>query len=115
MNLTDIGLESSIINSNGGMIGGNAAITFDVADSITTQSDTFFGIYNDSDGKTPPGNINGDATIDVTAANVSANNFEMHVFNASGGTIGGKATLTLDVSGDFGPNVAQFTIDNSME
>ena len=93
-------LFTSISNFNDGNIGGNALIDFGIAGDISSQSDATFQILNNDNGSGFGGGaIGSDATIDVSAASLSAAFLTAQIINDPGGTIGGNATINMNVSG----------------
>src|SRR5205823_11919336 len=84
---------AQIDNSNGGSIGSGANVTLNVGGNLTTQGDATFQILNFDDGSgSGPGTIGSDATVDVTANNISTGGALSAGIINFGGTIGGKAT-----------------------
>src|SRR5262249_45293530 len=89
-------LLAQIDNSNGGSIGSGANVTFNVGGDLTTQSDATFQILNFDLGG-GPGTIGVDATVNVTANNISTGGgLEACVINF-GGAITGNATVDVTV------------------
>jgi hypothetical protein len=90
-------LFDDIYNFNGGNIGGNAIINSNLSGDLTTQGDTAFIIANGN-----LGTIGGGATVNVTAANITANSLLAQIDN-TGGSIGAStesgATINMNVSG----------------
>ena len=91
-------LDVEIANQGGGNIVGNANLTFTLTGDpgdLTTGGDANFLIDNSSGGS-----IGRDATVNIQTANISAaQDFVAQIVN-SNGTIGGKAALTLNATGD---------------
>src|SRR5438552_3995222 len=87
-----------ITENQGGHIGTGGNITLDVSGDITTQFDANFQIFNNDNGS-GPGTIGSDATINVTAANISTAGTLNATIDNAGGTIGGNATIDMNVSG----------------
>ena len=88
-----------IWNAGGGHIGGNAAVNV-LASSMNVATNAYFTILNSQNGTgTPAGTIGGDATINVSAANITANSLLAQIDNSNGGTIGGNAAINMNVSG----------------
>ena len=98
-------LSAEIDNSNGGNIGGNALINFDVSGDVTTQDDASFQILNGA------GTIGGDVEISLTAANITANSLLAQIDNSNGGTIGGTAAINVSTTS---ANSLSANIDNSI-
>ena len=85
---------AQIDNSNGGSIGSGANVSLNVAGDLTTQGDATFQILNFDLGG-GPGTIGVDATVNVTANNISTGGgLEASVINF-GGTITGNATVDV--------------------
>jgi hypothetical protein len=87
-------LTAGINNSSGGLIGGNALINFGVTGDIDLTGDANFQINNNA------GSIGGDATIDVSAANITANSLTAQINNTDG-SIGGNAIINVATSSDI--------------
>ena len=95
-------LDSGIDNS-GGSISGMAQIIFNLAGNLTTQGDALFVINNSFDGEVTSGTIGSDATINISANNISTGgSLSAAIDNSSGlgngaigGTIGGDATVNI--------------------
>jgi hypothetical protein len=91
-------LSDGIFNS-GGSIGGSANLAFSLTGDLTTQAESIFQIANNDDGSgSGGGTIGTDATINVAAANISMNSLLAQIDN-TGGSIGGNATINMNVSG----------------
>ena len=71
--------------------GGN--IIFNVGGGLTTTGASNFLLLNSG------GTIDSDATINLNAANITANSLFVQIDNSNGGTIGGNATINMNVSG----------------
>src|SRR5262249_48049657 len=94
--ITANSLLAQIDNSNGGSIGSGANVIFNVGGDLTTQENATFQILNFDLGG-GPGTIGVDATVNVTANNISTGgSLEASVINF-GGTIGGNATVDMTV------------------
>jgi hypothetical protein len=92
--ITANSLLAQIDNSNGGSIGSGANVTLNVGGDLTTQGDATFQILNFDLGG-GPGTIGVDATVNVTANNISIGGaFEASVINF-GGAITGNATVDV--------------------
>src|SRR5437763_6806928 len=91
-------LLAQIDNSNGGSIGSGANVTLNVGGNLTTQGDATFQILNFDDGSgSGPGTIGSDATVDVTANNISTGGALCSTianFFATG-TSGGNANINI--------------------
>jgi len=95
-------LDVEIDNNGAGHIGGNAALNVAASGNINAQSDAFFDIINNNNGPsgTPPGTIGRNATINLAAANISVGGaLDVTINNSNGGTIGGNASINMNVSG----------------
>jgi len=84
-------LVATIFNT-GGNIAGNANLNFTLTGDLTSQSEGDFSILNGG------GTIGSDATINVNAANITANSLVAQIDN-TGGTISGDATINMNVPG----------------
>jgi hypothetical protein len=99
-----------ISNSGGGMIGGNASITVTTTGSISAAGPGPTGagenlnlLIDNSSG----GSIGKDATVKIQTASLSAaQDFVVQIVNTNG-TIGGKAALTLNATGDVNAAVGR--------
>jgi hypothetical protein len=87
----------AVINNSGGSIGGSANMNFNLTGDLTTSGDADFQIFN-SDFFGDGGTITSDATITINAANITANSLLADIDN-TGGSIGGAATINMNVSG----------------
>jgi hypothetical protein len=102
-------LDSAIDNSNGGTIGGSAAINFSIAgDFATTNGAATFRIWNFGGGlPSPAGRIGGDATITLAAANLmtpAGSNLSAEILNQNAGSIAG---MPLWISLSLEPSTAE--------
>jgi hypothetical protein len=80
------------VDNRGGSIGGNARIDFAASGSVNAQGNGIFQILNFDDGSSGPGTIGGNATINVSAVNLSTAGFLYDTIdNSSGGSITGSA------------------------
>ena len=82
-------LYCAIDNSSAGSITGNANLSFSLSGDLTTQGDATFVIANGN-----LGTIGGGATMNVTAANITANALLAQIDN-TGGSIGAGLRLGL--------------------
>ena len=124
-NITANSLLAQIDNSNGGSIGSGANVTLNVGGDLTTQGDATFQILNFDLGSGPGrsartprwtspqltfrpaalseaaiinfgGTIGGNATVNVTAANIIIGGFfDSRILTHSGASIGGDAAINL--------------------
>ena len=103
------------IDNRGGSIGGSASIDFGATGSVNAQGNALFQIYNFNDGTSGPGAIGGNATINVSAVNLSTAGFLYDAIgNSSSGSITGSANLNFNLTGDLtSQSYANFVIDNS--
>jgi hypothetical protein len=102
--------------NNGGSIGSGTNVTVNVGGNLTTQADAAFQILNNDDGSgSGPGTIGSDATLNVSAANISTGgNLDAEIDNFSGGMIGGNAAINVAAGGDINAQGnAAFGISNS--
>ena len=89
------------ISNAGTTIAGSAAYTWNVAGDMIIQGNARMGIENHVDTATlPAGTIQGNATLQVSAANLAANLIDAFIDNSSGGRIGGNARLDFAVTGN---------------
>src|SRR5439155_15369716 len=81
-------LVAQIVNG-GGSVGGNAIINFAASGSVDAhQGGAIFQILNNDNGNgNGGGSIDGNAEIDVNAANITANSLVAQIDN-TGGSIG---------------------------
>ena len=108
------------INNSGGSISGMAQIIFNLAGNLTTQSDALFAIDNSFDGEVTSGTIGSDATINISANNISTGgSLSAAIANSSdlgngviGGTIGGDATVNITAA-NLTANSLLAQIDNT--
>jgi hypothetical protein len=125
------GIMNVTVSDRGGTIGGNALLSFDVTNDLKVfgaDIDTpgfsaeaaVFEILNDAGtGAASPfgGNINGSATLQISAANmaITAGTLDVLIHNRNGGRIGSNATLSLNLAGDLTVHSgAFFTIFNNV-
>jgi hypothetical protein len=80
------------MDNSGGSIGGGATINFNLGGDLTSPGQPFFGIFNSN-----AGTITSDATINVSAANITANSLVAQIDNTEG-SIGGNAAINMNVS-----------------
>jgi FecR protein len=93
----DVSIDNEKNGGGGGTapsIGGNAAISLNIASDLTTQGDASFEILNHNGGT-----IGGNATMNLSAANITANSLLAQIDNSNDGTIGGNALINVRVSG----------------
>src|SRR5262249_53136494 len=104
-----------IDNSTGGVVCLDALVTFSVGAGINLQNHPIFVIFNsDNFSATGGGSIGGDAILNVSAGNINAGSLSAGIFN-SGGSIGGAANLTFNLSGDLTTTLgsAEFDVINN--
>src|SRR5207249_739979 len=95
----------------GGQIGGNASINVVASSGITAGADISLDLGNNHGSGTPAGMIGGNAMVDVTAGHISAGGFIHSTIDNEGGTIGGDAGISFDLSGTIASqNHSFFTI-----
>jgi hypothetical protein len=92
------GLLETVISNNGGIINGMAAVNDQISGNVVSTGDTFFQILN-NDAGSGPGTIGGDATVNVTAGNISVNSLAAQINNSNGGSVNGNANVNINVSG----------------
>ena len=86
-------LFDDIYNYGAGQIGRDAIISLNVSNSFTATGNAEFLIQSFG------GNITRDASISVNASDISAPSLTAQINNSSAGSIGGNASITLDLSG----------------
>jgi hypothetical protein len=97
---TDGLLGITLSSYDAGSIGGNALIALNVSGEISAPSEVEFSILNNDIFGGGGGTIGSDATIDVTANDISTSGVLFaQIRNEGGGQIGGSAALTVDVGG----------------
>jgi len=102
-------LQISIENGNGGVIGSAATVDFNVPGNLTLGRGVLFDIGNSGAGSS----IGGDATINISAANISADSLSAEIHN-TGGSIRGNATINFALRGKANVTTgANFIIDGS--
>jgi FecR protein len=102
-NLTTDFLDTFIANESGGTIGSNAVINFAVGDSSAPNGQSL-GIFNRE------GVITLDATVGVSATNLTSVETDLEILNENNGFIGGAAIIDFTASAVVGSLLA--TIDN---
>ncbi len=107
---------STLIGNRGGTIDGNASVNFNVSHDANILCDADIDILNDGgpDVLTPfGGTIHGGASLQFSAANVTANSLLVDINDRDGGMIDLAATVTVDIAGDLTTSGdASFTILN---
>ena len=98
---------AQIVNFNGGTIGGKAALTLNATGSVNAGGLAFFGLFNN------PGAIGSDASVDVSAASLTAGSFFEAFIENVGGTIGGNATVQVGIPGNLNAGHLFVVIDSS--
>jgi hypothetical protein len=94
-------LNVAVSDRSGGHIAGDALVNVGVAGDIFSQTDAIFEIDNDDAFAVGVGGtIDGSATVNVSAANISSAGsfFEALILNQDGGTIGGNASIILNAA-----------------
>jgi hypothetical protein len=93
-------LDVELDNDGGGHIGRDGLINI-ISHNINAQGDVLFGIFNNALNGSPAGTIGGDATVNITAASLTANSLLAQIDN-TGGSIGanneGSAMINMNVS-----------------
>ena len=92
-------LSALLVNLNGGSIGGGAAIDLGVSGDITVATDALWQIINTSAFGLPGSTIGSDASLVVTANNLSAGSLFSQISNTAGSQIAGNAILTFATTG----------------
>ena len=98
-----LNVDAAIDNSSAGTIGGSANVNFNLTGDLTIGGDA--AVDNGSGTSQRHGiaanndrSIGGNTTINVTAANITANTLTAQIDN-TGGSIGGNAAINMNVSG----------------
>ena len=79
----------------------SANLTFNIGGALTTTGDASFSISNNNDGS-GGGTIGSDATINVSAASISAGGaLFANIINLAGGSIVGSANINFNLAGDL--------------
>jgi len=93
-------LDVELDNDGGGHIGRDGLINI-ISHNINAQGDVLFGIFNNALNGIPAGTIVGDATVNITAASLTANSLLAQIDN-TGGSIGasneGSAMINMNVA-----------------
>jgi hypothetical protein len=107
-NLSTGALFDDIYNYGGASIGGDAIISLNLSNSFTATGDAEFLISSSG------GTITRDASINVTAGDISAPSMTANIDNSNAGTINGSADVSFNLTGDLTTQGdATFTINNS--
>ncbi len=93
-NVSTGALFDDMYNYGGSSIGRDAIISLNVSNSFTATGNAEFAIFSSG------GNITRDASITVTAADISAPSLTAEIDNSQSGTIGGNAAINFSVSGN---------------
>jgi len=114
---------NAIISDRAGTIHGDALLTLSVAHDFTIQGDADIEILNDGGtGAVTPvaGTIDGNATLEFSANNLTANSLVVQLYNRNrgltgrGGMIGGDANIIFNISGNLNSSQGLFVqIENS--
>ena len=95
-------LDINIFNNSGGSIVGDAILSVTSSGGLTTGADSGFSIDNSifsNEALFVGGEITSNATINLSAANISAGGgLFTFIYNDGGGHIGGNAVITANVS-----------------
>ena len=106
-------LTALITNLDGGQIGGNTTLIFGVGGDISVTNDALWQIINTSSAGLAGSTLGSDATITLTANNVTAGSLFSQISDTGGSTIGNDATLSFDATGAITtPGAATFRIVN---
>jgi hypothetical protein len=92
-NIDTHNLTVELLN-NAGEIDTGGSIALAVSGAITALGDATFELQNTS------GIIGHDATMSLTAANISANSLSAQIDNSNGGVIGGGALILMNIAGN---------------
>jgi len=92
-NLSTGALFDDIYNYGGASIGRDAIISLNVSNSFTATGNAEFAIFSSG------GTITRDASINVTAGNISAPSLTAEIDNSSPGQIGSTAAINFNISG----------------
>ena len=96
-NISTGGILNALIDNSGGTIGGSANLAFNLSGQLATQSDTSFTINNSNGGM-----IGVDAGMNVSATNISTvGSLFANILNFASGNIVGGADLSLNLTGDL--------------
>jgi FecR-like protein len=100
-NVSVSGALNATLDNTGGTIGTNASITSTSTGALTVQGDATFQILNSDNGTGgSPGQIGGNAIIDVTTGgDLTANSILAFVNNHNGGTIDSGANISFNIGG----------------
>ena len=99
--LTAGSIDALIDNRNGGTIDSSANLTFNIGGALTTAGDASFVISNRNDGS-GGGVMNGNVTLDLSAANISSGGDLVTDISANrGGHILGNALNHVSAAGDL--------------
>jgi hypothetical protein len=110
--LTTGSIEALINNRNAGTIGSGANIVFDIGGDLMTAQDATFVITNRNDGN-GGGVMNGNVTLDLSAANISSGGDVITDISANrGGHILGNAFNHISAAGNL---TAQGALDFEIE
>ena len=85
-------------NTDGGQIGGSAALALDLTGNLNAQGDGTLQIDNSTTMGALSSNIGSDATLGVAASNFTAATVLAQIINEGGGTIGGDATIGFAIA-----------------
>ncbi|MGH7938856.1 MAG: beta strand repeat-containing protein, partial [Bryobacteraceae bacterium] len=87
-----------ISNTDGGQIGGNAALALNLTGNLNAKGDGTLQIDNSTTMGALSSNIGSDATLGVAASNFTAATVLAQIINEGGGTIGGNATIGFAIA-----------------
>nr|MBA3544809.1 hypothetical protein [Chthoniobacterales bacterium] len=88
-------LNSLLTNINGGQIGDNAAIAFQVTGDISVETDALWQLINSTLSGELIAQIGSDASISIVANNLTAGSLFASLSNVGGGIIGNDATVSF--------------------
>jgi hypothetical protein len=93
-NLSTGALFDDIYNYGGASIGGDATISLNISNNFTATANAEFRIFSSG------GIITRNALIAVNAVALAAPSLTAEIDNSNGGSIGGNATINMNVSGN---------------
>jgi hypothetical protein len=95
------GALNTTLDNTGGLIGTDTSMTVTSVGALAVQGDASFQILNSDNGTGgSPGQIGGNATIDVSSGgDFSANSLTGFINDRHGGSIGGSAVVAFNIGG----------------
>ena len=98
------GAPASGISNRGSTIDGSATYRWDVSGDMTVQGDAEMEVLNDGQsdsGADGGGTMHGNATLQVSANNFTANSLFAEINNRDGGVIDSNVAFTFNLTGNF--------------